>query len=184
MGLTTLKGAPAPAFSLTDQDGRQVSLSGMRGDAVVLTFLDSTGPDLSPVETREFLQADQDLAGSRERVLFVAINCDASAGSHAAILAFGRREGLTAMSNWRFLTGSRAQLKAVWSAYGVTVSVDPHAPIVLHSDEILFISPTGAERFSATPFGDQGPEGTYSLPQADMARWASGIADYAAEMLH
>jgi cytochrome oxidase Cu insertion factor (SCO1/SenC/PrrC family) len=184
MGLTTLAGDPAPAFSLTDQEGARVSLAGMHGDAVVLTFLDSAGPDLSSVETREIVQADRDLAGLSSHVLFVAINCDASAGSRAALVAFDRREGLTGIPNWRFLTAPAAQLRAVWSAYGITVSVDPHAPIVLHTEEILFISPTGAERFSVAPYGNQGPDGTYSLPQADIARWASGIADYASEMLH
>jgi cytochrome oxidase Cu insertion factor (SCO1/SenC/PrrC family) len=31
---------PAPGFSLTDQNGRPVSLSGVRGKVVLLTFLD------------------------------------------------------------------------------------------------------------------------------------------------
>jgi hypothetical protein len=88
------------------------------------------------------------------------------------------------MSTWRFLSGSASQLSAVWSAYGITVSADPHAPIVLHADEILFISPAGSERFLAMPYGDQGPDGSYSLPPAAIARWAAGIADYASELLH
>ena len=57
----------APAFTLTDQDGRPVSLAGLRGKVVLLTFLDPVCTSDCPLIAQEFRQADQMLGASRAR---------------------------------------------------------------------------------------------------------------------
>ena len=59
---TLLRLSPAPAgaapgFTLTDQDGRVLSLSGFRGRAVVLEFMDSRCTGICPLVSREFIDA-------------------------------------------------------------------------------------------------------------------------------
>ena len=47
---SAITGAPlAPDFRLTDQQGRAVSLSGLRGDVVLVTFLYVHCPDVCPL---------------------------------------------------------------------------------------------------------------------------------------
>jgi peroxiredoxin len=46
MGLSPVPARPAPGFTLTDQDGRTMSLSSFRGRAVVLEFMDPHCTDI------------------------------------------------------------------------------------------------------------------------------------------
>ena len=64
---------PAPPFSLTDQNGRQVSLASLRGKVVLLTFLDPVCTSDCPLIAQEFRQADQALGAKSRRVELVAI---------------------------------------------------------------------------------------------------------------
>lgn len=68
-----LVGQPAPDFTLTDQDGLQLSLSSLRGDDVLLVFVPWA---FSPVCTYEIeqLRDAPDIQESAARVL--VINCD------------------------------------------------------------------------------------------------------------
>jgi hypothetical protein len=50
---------PAPDFSLTDQDGRTVSLASLRGKVVLMTFLDPVCTTDCPIIAQEFKQAGQ-----------------------------------------------------------------------------------------------------------------------------
>ena len=61
MGLSPVKGHEAPRFSLTDQNGRPVSLSEMRGKVVVLEFMDPHCTDICPIVSKEFVDASHDL---------------------------------------------------------------------------------------------------------------------------
>ena len=49
----------APGFSLSDQDGRPVSLASLRGKVVLLTFLDPVCTSDCPLIAQEFRAADQ-----------------------------------------------------------------------------------------------------------------------------
>ena len=49
--------SPAPGFTLTDQDGRKVSLASLHGKVVLLTFLDDTCTTDCPLIAQEFRQA-------------------------------------------------------------------------------------------------------------------------------
>jgi cytochrome oxidase Cu insertion factor (SCO1/SenC/PrrC family) len=78
MGLCPLPAGRPPGFTLTDQDGRVLSLSGFRGKAVVLEFMDSRCTGICPLISREFIDAYHDLGKSQGRVVFVAVNVNSS----------------------------------------------------------------------------------------------------------
>ncbi len=63
----------APGFSLTDQHGRTVSLSSLRGKVVLLTFLDPVCTSDCPLEAQEFREAGQLLGAADRKVELVAI---------------------------------------------------------------------------------------------------------------
>ena len=61
MQLSTVPTRQAPDFTLTDQNGDRVSMAGLRGKVVVLTFMDPHCTDICPLVSREFLDARKDL---------------------------------------------------------------------------------------------------------------------------
>ena len=85
---------PAPAFSLTDQHGRAVTLASLRGKVVLLTFLDDTCTMDCPLIAQEFRQAGQLLAADTAQVELVAINYNPVNTQVSYIQAFDRQEGL------------------------------------------------------------------------------------------
>ena len=109
---------PAPGFSLTDQNGRPVSLSGLRGKVVLLTFLDPVCVTDCPLIAQEFRQAAQLLGTSRAKVELVAVDVNPLYTQLPYLQAFDREEGLAATPDWRYLTGSTPSLTRVYKAYG------------------------------------------------------------------
>ena len=137
---------PAPPFSLTDQDGRPVSLAGLRGHVIALTFLDPVCTSDCPLIAQEFRQTDQTLSGDAGRVDYVAIVANPIYRSRSFTDEFDHQEGLTHLANWLFLTGSLPALERVWNSYGIQVSTVLDGAMVAHSDLAYVIDSSGNER--------------------------------------
>jgi len=134
---------PAPGFSLTDQDGRTVSLASLRGKVVLMTFLDPVCTTDCPIIAQEFKQAGQMLGAQAKHVELVAVVANPTYRSTAITRAFDRQEGLTTVPDWLYLTGSLSQLGAVWRHYGVTVQDLPAGAMAAHNDLAVVIDPAG-----------------------------------------
>lgn len=117
---TVLSGA-APAFTLTDQFGKRVSLSSFRGKVVVLSFNDPQCTTICPLTTTALLHAKALLAGAAARVQLVGIGANPDATQVKWVRAYSRAHGM--LHKWRFLTGSLPELKRVWHAYGIEAAV-------------------------------------------------------------
>ena len=183
MGLSTVPVRPAPAFALTDQVGRRVSLSALRGKVVVLNFFDDRCIDLCPIIANELILARQHLGREARRVAFVAVNVNAAHASVGAVRSFTDDHGLAALPQWYFLTGPAAALERTWSAYGVTVQVDHASGAVFHSSPMYFIGPGGDERAVAVPQAQTLPDGRGYLPPSQIGQWGAGIAQEARALL-
>jgi cytochrome oxidase Cu insertion factor (SCO1/SenC/PrrC family) len=160
----------APAFSLTDQAGDQVSLASLRGKVVLLTFLDPVCTSDCPLIAQEFRDADQLLGASARRVELVAIVANPLYRSVAYTRAFDRQEGLSGVPNWLFLTGSLAALQRAWSNYDVAAQILAPGGMIAHSDVAYVIDRAGHTR-SELDF-DPGP-GTSSTQSSFAAELAS-----------
>ena len=183
MGLATARGL-APGFRLTDQAGRSVSLAGLRGKVVVLSFFDADCNDLCPVLAAELRAADRRLGAERASVAFVTVNTDPLRTGRRAAAEGARTSRLGGLSNWYFLSGSLRKLDAVWQRYGITIDVQRATGLVSHNEAMWFIRPSGALAEEATPFGDEHPAtGTFTLPAATEARFGAGIARYARDLI-
>jgi cytochrome oxidase Cu insertion factor (SCO1/SenC/PrrC family) len=137
----------APAFRLTDQHGRAVTLDSMRGKVILLTFLDDTCTVDCPLIAQEFRQAGQQLAGHSQHVELVAINYNPLYTQLSYIQAFDRQEHLDGIANWRYLTGTPAQLRQVWHSYGVApAEVLPAGSMIGHGDYAFVIDQAGHMR--------------------------------------
>ena len=145
--------APAPGFTLTDQAGKRVSLASLRGKAVLLTFLDPVCVTDCPLIAQEFREAGLLLGGQRSRVELVAVNLNPLYSQVSYLQAFDSEEGLAGIPNWRYLTGSPAQLQPVWKNYGIASETLPAGAMLGHSDAAFVIGPDGRmiEELDFTP---------------------------------
>jgi cytochrome oxidase Cu insertion factor (SCO1/SenC/PrrC family) len=166
---------PAPGFSLTDQDGRTVSLASLRGKVVLMTFLDPVCTTDCPIIAQEFKQAGQMLDAQAGLVELVAVVANPTYRSIAFTRAFDRQEGLTTVPNWRYLTGSLSQLGEVWRHYGVTVQNLPAGAMSAHNDLAVIIDPAGhiRQEMDADPGpGTSGTKSSFSVLLSQYARQA------------
>jgi cytochrome oxidase Cu insertion factor (SCO1/SenC/PrrC family) len=137
---------PAPAFTLTDQYGRQVSLASLRGKVVLLTFLDPVCTSDCPTIAQEFRGADQLLGSKAGDVELVAIVANPIYRSLAYTRAFDAQERLSGLTNWLYLTGSLAQLRQAWKNYAIAAYILPAGGMIAHSDVAYVIGPNGHTR--------------------------------------
>jgi cytochrome oxidase Cu insertion factor (SCO1/SenC/PrrC family) len=178
MGLTALRGAPAPAFNLTAANGAPVSMPMRPSSVVVLTFFDAPCNDICPVLASELRDADSDLGARASDVQFVTVNTDPAALAAADAGPAVNGAGLGSLPNWRMATGPLATLDAVWKAYGVSISLESRTGLEGHTDVMDFVDAHGDLRYRATPFANESSKGTFTLPASSEARWGAGIATY------
>jgi cytochrome oxidase Cu insertion factor (SCO1/SenC/PrrC family) len=137
---------PAPGFTLTSQDGRQVSLAGLRGKVVLLTFLDPVCTTDCPLIAQEMRSADAMLGAKAGSTELVAVVANPTYTSTAYTRAFTSQENLSQLPNWLFLTGSLSQLADVWHHYGIEVEDLPAGAMSAHNDLAFVISQDGTVR--------------------------------------
>jgi cytochrome oxidase Cu insertion factor (SCO1/SenC/PrrC family) len=139
-----IRSRTAPGFKLTDQFGRAVSLSSLRGHEVVLAFIDSRCATVCPLTAAILRNAVARISpADAARVDLVAINANPTATRVSDVYRFSQDTGM--LHEWRYLTGSPAQLKSVYHAYQVYVCVQPDGDVV-HTAAIYLIDPHGSER--------------------------------------
>jgi protein SCO1/2 len=133
-------GLRAAGFSLTDQNGRQVSLAGDRGHLVVLTFLHSKCPDACPLTAEAIKGALNTLPDGGRGVDVIAITAEPAQDTPANRRAFLVKHEMTGRMS--YLNGRQAQLQRVWDAY----HVQPVLPGSDHSAFTILIDRRGVER--------------------------------------
>jgi cytochrome oxidase Cu insertion factor (SCO1/SenC/PrrC family) len=166
-------GTPAPAFSLTDQNGVKQSLKTLKGKAVVLTFGDDRCTDLCTLLAQDILTANKDLGENASRVEFVSVNANPFYPTVADTTSWTNEHGLGHTANWHFVTGTSEAVASVEKRYGVEVDLHQKTRTIDHGAEIFFISPAGDEE----QIGDFGTE------SANTIEFSHAMAKLATEML-
>jgi len=166
---------PAPAFSLTDQRGSQVSLASLRGKVVLLTFLDPVCTSDCPLIAQEFRAANQLLGGRAHDVELVAIVANPVYRSVTYTREFDRQEGLAAVPNWLYLTGSLSQLQHTWTSYGLTVQSVQAGGMAAHNDVAYVIDRTGHTRSELNFDPGPGTSSSQSSFAAELANSAQQV---------
>jgi cytochrome oxidase Cu insertion factor (SCO1/SenC/PrrC family) len=129
--------ALAPAFTLTDQFGQPVSMSSFRGKVVILAFNDAECTTICPLTTAALVDAKEMLGAAGSQVQLLGIDANPKAIAVEDVLSYSQLHGM--LYQWRYLTGSLAQLQSVWKAYsvGVTISQNQtdHEPAIFVIDQ-------------------------------------------------
>jgi len=114
------EGAPMPPgvaphdFTLSDQYGRRVSLSGYRGRVVLLSFLYPTCGATCVLVAQQIRGALDELG---RPVPVLIVSAEPAADTPARVRRFLAEAGLGGRA--LYLTGTRAQLAPIWRAYHV-----------------------------------------------------------------
>ena len=139
---SSLGGVPAPDFRLVNQFGQAMSLHQFRGKVVILAFADSQCTTVCPLTTMSMVEARQLLGKAGSGVQLLGVDANPTATSVSDVLAYSRAHGM--VNQWDFLTGSPAQLTAVWRAYHIAVQIQ--RGLIDHTPALLVIDPQGRER--------------------------------------
>jgi protein SCO1/2 len=145
----------AADFRLKDQHGAVVSMAALRGKVVALTFLYTHCPDACPLIAELMHKAYQRLGDTTKRLALVAISVDPRGDTPEAVQTFLATHHVD--NELAYLTGSFAELKAVWGAYYIgteardfnpkAASRGPQSPeLVGHSALVYMIDPRGEIR--------------------------------------
>jgi protein SCO1/2 len=110
---------PAPDFTLTDQDGKPLALSALRGKVVAVTFIFTGCGDTCPLLTAKLVSIQKSLgADFGSRVFFAAITVDPLADTPEVLKRYANAHGAD-LTGWAFLTGTPAQISDVAHGYGI-----------------------------------------------------------------
>ncbi len=151
---------PTPqGVPLVNQDGRAVSLAGLRGKVVVLAPFLTLCQDECPLVTGAFISLQRDLqaAGLARRVVFVEATVDPGRDTVARLAAYEMEFG----ADWDLWTGTPANIAAFWKPFGVSYQKVPEEqppktdwytglPLtydVDHTDGYILLDAAGRERF-------------------------------------
>lgn len=147
---TALGGNPAPGFSLTDQNGAQISLSSLRGHPVVLTFFFTHCTEECPLTASKFQRVLSQWGAQLGDVRWVAVSIDPVGDTPQTATAFVQQHGLS--GTLHYLLGTQAQLAPIWSAYSVAVgnggmmSGTPQSGTIQHTGGVWLIDAQGREQ--------------------------------------
>jgi len=132
-----LEPAPAPPFTLTDQNGRLVSLQNYRGKVVVMNFIYTSCTTSCPLLTATFRAVQNGLDSNlRDSTVLLSITVDPATDTPAVLKAFGEKWQAD-FGNWVFLTGDPVSIDSAAAQYAVFVARAENG--VAHTETILLI---------------------------------------------
>jgi protein SCO1/2 len=120
---------PAPAFSLTTQEGAQLALQDLRGKVVAVTFIYASCADTCPLLTAKLAGLQARLGTDfGAKVFFVAITVDPERDTPQVLKRYAQAHGAN-LSGWVFLTGTPAEIQQVARQYGIYYKKRPRGEV-------------------------------------------------------
>lgn len=136
----------APAFVLTNQDGRRFRLQDLTGKAVLMAFIYTSCPDVCPLIYGAVTSVRQRVkAEDRNGLVCVFVTTDPEVDTPEVLNAYAARRGADP-SSVIFLTGSPEELQAVWEGFGVRVTRRARG-LVDHTPLTVLIDRRGVIRY-------------------------------------
>lgn len=166
LAVGTTMDRPVPAevanLPLVNQDGATVTLASLRGKTVVLTDFLTLCQEICPLTSAVFGTAQQRVAkaGLSDQVVFLEGTVDPARDTPARLAAYQKLFGPE--PNWQFLTGTQADLDALWKFFGVYHEKQPEgsgpAPTdwltgqpltydVAHQDVVVILGTDGNQKW-------------------------------------
>jgi protein SCO1/2 len=136
---------PAPQFALTSQDGTPVTLTGLHGKVVAVTFIYTGCPDICPLLTEKMAQVQDELrANFGAKIAFVSITLDPEHDTVEVLKQYAQLFGAKP-EGWAFLTGSPEAIRDVAHRYGVFFARNQDGSVD-HTQLTTLVDPSGQIR--------------------------------------
>jgi protein SCO1/2 len=140
-------GQPVPDFDMTDQDGRPMRLSDLRGHAVVLTFVYTRCPlpEFCPAQDRKFADLARRLAVVPSRasaVCLLSVSFDPEHDTPEALARHAASQGARPPV-WRFAVASHDELARVAPGLGLSYGPLGGSGGFVHDLSTAVIGPDG-----------------------------------------
>lgn len=145
-------GKEAPDFTLTNQDGKKISLKGFRGKALAITFIYARCPlpDYCIRMSTNFsdlaLQLNNN-AELKDKIRLLSISFDPENDTPAKLRSYGlgyMGKGATDLGVWQLAVGDDKQIRAIADFYGLRYEVDQNDKTQInHSLRTAVIAPDG-----------------------------------------
>jgi protein SCO1/2 len=138
---------PAPEVALTDASGRPFALDGLRGKAVVVSFVYTTCSGSCPATTLYLTRVRKALRDAGlwgDRVHFVSITLDPARDTSEVLAAYARNFDAVDAA-WHFLTGPPERVARVIDAWDMWVKAGPSG-VLDHPSRVFLIDPRGRQR--------------------------------------
>jgi len=174
---------------LVDQNGRRVTLAALKGKTIVLADFLTTCQEVCPLTSAAMQQvaAAIDRAGLTDQVVVLEATVDPERDTPRRLRAYQELFGKS--PGWNFLTGTPANLAALWHALGVEYHRTPEPkgqPLprdwetgrrlhydVTHQDVVYVIDGNGHERWLAigSPGGLTQPDRRPAASRKEAPQW-------------
>jgi protein SCO1/2 len=141
-------GVHAPEFTLTDQNGKRVSMAEYRGRPVVVTYLYTHCKETCPIQAQMIRGALDDLGHD---IPALAISVDPFQDTRASARAFNRKAKMTGRLRW--VLGTRRQLQPLYRGF----AIQPQLRDSEHQAYITLVDRKGLQRV-AVPINQTSPE--------------------------
>ena len=133
----------AKGFALTDHTGKPRTLADFRGKVVVVFFGYTRCPDVCPATLVEIKDVMQKLGPDAEKVQVVFITVDPGRDTPESIQEYVANFD----SSFLGLSGTEAELSAVWQAYGVFREIEQTDSVagylVAHTSRVYVVDVNG-----------------------------------------
>jgi protein SCO1/2 len=131
----------APGFTLSDQNGKRVSMADYRGKPVVVTYTYTHCKETCPLQAQMIRGALDDLGHD---IPALAISVDPFGDTRASARAFLARQKMT--GRMRYVLGTRRQLQPVWRGF----AIQPQLRDSEHQAYITLVDRKGLQRVAVS----------------------------------
>jgi protein SCO1/2 len=140
-------GEAVPDVPMLDQDGRKTSISALKGQTVVLTFIYTQCPlpTFCPLMDRHFVTIQDRLKGDAtlSKVHLATVSFDPVIDTPPVLKKHAQQLGAD-LTRWTFFTGDRDDIDKFASRFGVTIARDTSDPKnITHNLRTVIIDPEG-----------------------------------------
>jgi protein SCO1 len=138
---------PAPPVALIDAEEKPFRLDGLRGKAVVVSFIYTTCNGSCPATTHNLYRVQQALKGAglwAGQVEFVSISLDPARDTPEVLRRYAKIYGADPDA-WHFLTGPPDKVSRVVTSWGMWARIGPSG-VLDHPSRIFLIDPRGRQR--------------------------------------
>jgi cytochrome oxidase Cu insertion factor (SCO1/SenC/PrrC family) len=133
----------APAFALTDENGKPFGSGQLSGEVWVADFVFTTCTGLCPMMTEQMHEFQKLTDGSG--IQMVSFSVDPEHDTPAALLAYANMNGAD-LSRWHFLTGEKETLWQISNGMKLAVGAGDSNHQVMHSSHFLLVDASGHVR--------------------------------------